>query len=334
MATIKDVAKMAGVSTTTVSYIIGGTAGKHKISVQTQEHVLQIMRELQYIPRASTKKSLPNYPNEYTIAIYMAREFKNFFMHRILDGINEISQDSNKQCRIILCTYACGKLCKESDLRTAGRYHGAIVISANADDILYLESQTFLIPIILFNRGSAKFSSVVSNDDVLKEYMKQLLLKHRAKSTGIITINDYTGFSGRTALFEKACHEIGIDQEPFQLSCNNFSVCEGQKAAKIMIQEKQLPDLLFCATEHLAVGVNSILKPHNSATQHQCSYFAVSVGEYDILDVLLPELTYIMLPLRELGKEAMKLLLGSISNPYSIPCVVSLNPLFHSGTTA
>lgn len=36
------------------------------------------MRELQYILRASTKKSLPNYPNEYTIAIHMARDFKFF----------------------------------------------------------------------------------------------------------------------------------------------------------------------------------------------------------------------------------------------------------------
>ena len=45
MATIKDVAKLAGVSVTTVSIIMNGKSGERKISAQTQERVQDAMRE-------------------------------------------------------------------------------------------------------------------------------------------------------------------------------------------------------------------------------------------------------------------------------------------------
>ena len=44
MATIKDVAKLAGVSVTTVSIIMNGKSGERKISAQTQERVQDAMR--------------------------------------------------------------------------------------------------------------------------------------------------------------------------------------------------------------------------------------------------------------------------------------------------
>ena len=50
MATIKDVAKSAGVSVTTVSIIINGKSEERKISAATQERVQDAMRELGYQP--------------------------------------------------------------------------------------------------------------------------------------------------------------------------------------------------------------------------------------------------------------------------------------------
>ena len=53
MATIKDVAKQAGVSVTTVSIIINGKAEERKISAATQERVAEAMRDLGYQPNLS-----------------------------------------------------------------------------------------------------------------------------------------------------------------------------------------------------------------------------------------------------------------------------------------
>lgn len=56
MATIKDVAKQAGVSVTTVSIIINGKAEERKISAATQERVAEAMRDLGYQPNLSARR--------------------------------------------------------------------------------------------------------------------------------------------------------------------------------------------------------------------------------------------------------------------------------------
>ena len=334
MATIKDVADKAGVSTTTVSYIINGTAGKHKISEQTQQRVVQIMKELKYIPKASTKKSLAGYPDEYTIAVYLAREFKNFFLHRILDGINQVILETGQKCRMILCAYEHGKLSEEPDLKVAGRYHGAIIVSASPEDIKYLETQNFLIPIILFNRRHEKFSSVVSDNTLFKTYFTGMFKKHHVGSAGILTLDEYTGFSERADLFLEVCRENAVLTKPYQIFCEGPSVQDGQKAVSLLLQKGDPPDLIFCATENLAAGLKAAMDLSGTPGVRQIRFFAVAVGETDMLDLLFPELSYVRLPLKEMGKSAMRLLLSSIQNPSSDIRLITQEPYFHPGTTA
>ena len=48
MVTMGEVAARAGVSQATVSFVLGGSADRLKISTQTQERVLEVARELGY----------------------------------------------------------------------------------------------------------------------------------------------------------------------------------------------------------------------------------------------------------------------------------------------
>ena len=57
MASIKDVAAKAQVSISTVSIIINGKSKERKISKETQEKVLNAMKELNYQPNLSAKET-------------------------------------------------------------------------------------------------------------------------------------------------------------------------------------------------------------------------------------------------------------------------------------
>ena len=56
MATIKDVAALAGVSLSTVSIVANGRAKQRNISQVTQERVLDAMREVGYRPSVAARK--------------------------------------------------------------------------------------------------------------------------------------------------------------------------------------------------------------------------------------------------------------------------------------
>ena len=73
MATIKDVAKQAGVSVTTVSIIINGKAEERKISAATQQRVAEAMRDLGYQPNLSARR-LRSQENERPVIAFFWRD--------------------------------------------------------------------------------------------------------------------------------------------------------------------------------------------------------------------------------------------------------------------
>jgi len=69
MATIKDVANLAGVSVSTVSVIINNKAEERKISTATREKVEEAIKQLNYQPSISARKLRSNESNVYTVGV-------------------------------------------------------------------------------------------------------------------------------------------------------------------------------------------------------------------------------------------------------------------------
>ena len=84
MASIKDVAAKAQVSISTVSIIINGKSKERKISKETQEKVLNAMKELNYQPNLSAKK-LRLADTKKTIALFWTTDFRGVMLARFLD---------------------------------------------------------------------------------------------------------------------------------------------------------------------------------------------------------------------------------------------------------
>ena len=89
MATIKDVAKQAGVSVTTVSIIINGKSEERKISTATQQRVAAAMRDLAFF-----------WPLDYRVSIQAS--FLNFSQIEIAE--------SGFDCEMMIQTYENDKL--------------------------------------------------------------------------------------------------------------------------------------------------------------------------------------------------------------------------------
>ena len=72
MANLSDVAKAAGVSVSTASFVLNGRAEDMRISSRTAERVLEAVRELGYVPNVSARSlSARRPPNICLIASNM-----------------------------------------------------------------------------------------------------------------------------------------------------------------------------------------------------------------------------------------------------------------------
>ena len=89
MATIKDIARLAGVSTATVSMVLNG---KDCITKKTKEKVMAAAREVDYIPSIAAKTLKTK--RSYTIALFVG-DIANPFFPEIIKGVEGAAKDRN-----------------------------------------------------------------------------------------------------------------------------------------------------------------------------------------------------------------------------------------------
>jgi len=103
MITIKDVAKKAGVSITTVSRVVNNSP---RVSKKTREKVVKAMKELGFSPRPWAKYLAMPRAN-FKVGVVITKRIKRFmgkgsFYHLILDGINEVASSSGVKVEVIM----------------------------------------------------------------------------------------------------------------------------------------------------------------------------------------------------------------------------------------
>ena len=165
MATIKDVAALAGVSTATVSLVLNGRGQELKVSAATQQKVLAAAKTLAYKPNASARKLRTSEVEKPTIAFYWPMDLRINYLAAILTGLRTEIEKLQFDCELIICTYRNDHLAEEQGLKNAYRYSAAIIGAPSEADMAYLQGLKTSLPIILFNRYLEKYHTVCSQDE-------------------------------------------------------------------------------------------------------------------------------------------------------------------------
>ena len=87
MATIREVAALAGVSLSTVSIVINGQAAERKITDATCKKVWDAVEQLGYHPNIAARKLRVPDSGTLTIALYWSNDFRTALLGRFLQGM-------------------------------------------------------------------------------------------------------------------------------------------------------------------------------------------------------------------------------------------------------
>ena len=88
MVTIKQIAQEVGISSSTVSIVLGGKAAERKISTATQEKIFAAAARLGYQPNMAARSLRGGSgANELVVAMFWAQDFRAGMMFRFWDGL-------------------------------------------------------------------------------------------------------------------------------------------------------------------------------------------------------------------------------------------------------
>ncbi len=314
--TIKDVAKAAGVSASTVSRVL---AGNSAISQPTHEKVRQALRELNYHPHAGARSLVTG--SSRTIGLITSRPtdqtFANPFFPEVIRGIGSVLETEGYN--LLLSTTQGEAKQRMACLQMLRSRHvdGVILTSSRLGDelmdALIAEKRSFvLIGRPADRKGNLAHPTVhfVNNDNVSAALVAvQHLISRGHRRIGFITgarqwVYCYDRLEGyRQALAE---HEIPFDPELVQEG--HSTQLDGNIAAERLLSLPNPPTAILAVDDTLALGAMEAVM--GRGLRIPADVAVVGFNDSQISSWSRPQLSTVRIPVFDLGAMAARMLLG------------------------
>jgi DNA-binding LacI/PurR family transcriptional regulator len=311
--TIKDVAKLAGVSPSTVSRVIAGNA---KISTATRKKVLEIMEELGYHPNMNARSLVIK--NTETLGIIMPRSaesaFLNPFFPEVIRGISVFAQKNGYSILMSTARNASEEKDAVVKMVQGKQVDGVILLQSRVSDTLisYLKEQEF--PFVVIGRPKEKNVAYVDNDNrsAAREATAYLIERGHRQIAFLGGSLEYMVTYDRLEGYRQALEEAGIPFMEEYVFQGDFLEEGGYQAVKQMLAREMRPSALLVTDDLMAFGVISALNEMGYAVPDDVSI--VSFNNVPLARVSTPPLTTIDIDIYQLGYKGAQLLFDRIQN--------------------
>lgn len=312
MATIKDVAKRAGVSISTVSYVLNNTG---KVSEETRKRVLKAIEELNYVPNNFAKRLKRQ---QYDLVALIVHEIKGPFYDALVRGIQDVLHAFGYNL-LIYCTLENRKQDVDKFLKV-GIIGGMIIMTpaVKNEDIIRWANEYKIITLdrTIKDKEGREIKSVrINNEKGAYEVVKYLYdLGHR-RIAFMKGPKDSLDAKERYKGFIRAAHDLRIEIRNEDILEGNFTEESGYEVMKGYLSRnsrKDLPTALFCSNDEMAIGAMQAIKEIGLTIPDDISI--VGFDDIELSSYVAPALTTVKRPMYQLGSLAAHMLLSLLNN--------------------
>jgi len=321
MSSIKDVARLAGVSYTTVSHVMNGT---RNVSALARERVLWAVADCGYVP-SQAARSLRGAPTR--VLGILVPDISDPFCAEITQGVERAAAAAGYSV-VLVNTRPASQAQRRTSLEglLGWRIDGLLVVAG-----LFVREQLFQwldqylkkrpLPLVFIDHDPSHFQVDVLTSDaqaVARTALEHLLgLGHRR----VACVSGLAGLpvsEARVQGWRDALRAAGIEPERDWLVMGDFGVVSGFDAAhKLLGPGGPKPTGVFACNDLMAIGVLRAAAQLGVRVPQQCSVVGVDgivLGEY-----VQPALTTVGESLPALGERAATLLLLRLADKAPSP---------------
>jgi LacI family transcriptional regulator len=306
--TIREVAKMAGVSNATVSRVINNSS---TVKEKTRDHVLKVIKEMGYAPNEVARSLSKN--ETKTIGVVVP-DINNPFYGDVIKGVSMLADKHN--LNILLCDTNEDTEKEKNSLRMLKdhRIRGIIIGPASDTNKFNGEYLSILenlgIPIVLVGRD-VKYSNF---DGVFLDNVQgacdgvTALIQNGHKKIAIIAGSEESK-PGRDRLggYLKAMMLNSIAVREDYIFHGNFKLESGYEITRQILEMEDRPTAIFTCNNMMTLGCIKALSEKGLKVPEDMSL--VGFDEIEILDIFNMQISVVARPTFEMGRIAMEMLL-------------------------
>ena len=318
-----DVAHRAGVSRTTVSFVLNNTPGK-TIPEETRQRVLEAARELAYIPNENARSVAM--VKHHSIGFFITHSgfvSSDAYVFRVIEGMTPVLNKARFQ--LVLQPLNVREM-NYLQLARQDNVDGIILMNTHDDDAGLAEVIESRFPLVVIG--------TISREDVCQIDIDNRAAAHSAvahlvslghRDIGMICHAPGTFYAARERQegFRAAMAEAGLPVRPEWVRDGDLTEQGGYRATAEILARQPRPSALFAGNDVVAYGAIQAIKEAGLSVPADISLMGF---DDDLLSRYLnPPLTTVTNPAQGLGAEAARLLISKLKGR-PLPCPRTLLP--------
>lgn len=320
--TLTDVARRAGVSVTTASYILNGRSSQMRISGETERKVQAAMRDLEYRPNLNARSLRSS--RTRTIGVLSDFVASGSFSSQLLTGASAAARACD---HLLVIGESLGDPDAERLLLEdmADRQVDGLIYATRSASRVRLPAGMSGVDVVLLNciDPDVDLPAVLPDDVAGGRMAVDQLVSAGVTGEVYVVGEDPTpeATAGRDRLrgIQAALTEVGRPLAGV-VRCP-WDVAPAHDAVASWLSTGARPDALICLNDRIAMGVYQALSEHDLRVAEDVS--VISFDGSDLAGWLRPRLTTLALPFTEMGTKAVQILMEPARHPERI----SLLPL-------
>jgi LacI family transcriptional regulator len=301
--TMKDVARLAGVSTSTVSAVVNQNV---PVSPERKERVLRAMAALHYQPDEIARSLKKGRTKAIGVVV---PDITNAFYPEVVRGVEEAA--FARGYAVFLCDSQ-EDASRENDhlLALFSRRVDGVLLACCNDSIAYETTLELHVPCVFMDRlPASKAEGTVSTDNVEAGSMaaRHLLDLGHQRIAMIVGRLSLSPHRDRLEGFRKAMQEANLPIRDEYLVQGDVQIESGVDAARQLLRLEARPSAVIASNSKLLLGLLQAFDEEKVKVPQQIS--VVGFDDYAWNKYLSPSITTVAQPTFEMGRQAFGLLL-------------------------
>jgi DNA-binding LacI/PurR family transcriptional regulator len=287
---MRDIAKLAGVSSATVSRVINGSA---TVRPSTAERVRRVITQLKFFPNSSATTLKRGNSSIYGLII---PDITNPFFPELIRSFERILVENNREMLMATTDFHPSRI-QQSIRRMLVRKVDGVALVASEIETESIESLIHnRVPLVTMDRrivGPGLSDVLINNTSGMNQaihHLKKLGHEEIGFIGGTVgpTISDH-----RTQAFAKAMKKHNLEYKQEFIRAGNYRISGGEVAMTELLHLSRRPTAILTANDLTAIGALRAIHRHGMVVPRDFSI--IGFDDIELSDILHPPLTTLRL---------------------------------------
>ncbi len=307
--TIKDVAKLAGVSKSTVSRVL---TNSDNCSERARQKVLEAAEKLNYKPNALARAMITKKTGNIGLIIY--QKHKPILSHPFYAPIVEAIVDTSRKKGYSLFIASDQDInASSAELLLEKRVDG-IIFASFIDPSIVLKYKNLGVPLVLLNNSvDIEGISYVTCDNYLGAYkaVNYLVQKGHTYIGFLCGPLQHRSYTERYKGYVAALEDNGIKVQEDLIRIGESTLSDGNRLMNQLLHSTRIPTAVFASNDMMAIGAIKAIKKKNLNIPRDIGVIGFDDIEFGIL--IEPALSTVHVDKTKMGELAVELLIDEIN---------------------